>query len=91
MDRLHRVTVIFGPNLLQPKVKAPDEWDNEENTFIDEYYLDKAVAVRARKSIGRKRLTDTGKLRMAAKLASRATAASAGGMAEDDDGDEMMA
>lgn len=74
----------------QPKVQALDQWDDDENAFIDEYYLDKAVAVRARKAIGRKRLTNTGKLRMAAKIASRAAAAG-GSMAEDDEGDEMMA
>ena len=38
---------------------------------MDEYLLTKAVSVRSRRSVGRKRLTETGKRRMAAKLAQR--------------------
>jgi len=53
--------------------------------WMEEYELQKAVAVRTRRSVGRKRLTETGKRRMAAKLVSRAAPRGAG---EDGEGDE---
>lgn len=46
--------------------------------FVAEYERYKAVGVRTRKAVGRKRLTETGKRRMAAKLAARAAPRGAG-------------
>lgn len=79
---------------MQPKMKPvipeDESWGgDEENAFIDEYYLDKAVAVRTRKAQGRKRLTETGKRRMAAKLEARMAAAAGGGGEAEASDDEM--
>lgn len=61
--------------------------------FQEEYALTKAVSVRTRKHCGRKRLTETGKARMAAKLAKRQEAkqgAGAGGGSGDEGGVDAM-
>jgi len=58
---------------------------------LEEYELQKAVAVRTRRSVGRKRLTETGKRRMAAKLVARAAPRGAGeeGEGEEEEGVEV--
>lgn len=61
--------------------------------FQEEYALTKAVSVRTRKHCGRKRLTETGKARMAAKIAKRQEAkqgAGGGGGSGDEGGDDAM-
>ena len=65
--------------------------EEDGGDFLEEYYLTKAVSVRTRKSSGRKRLTESGKQRMAAKNAKRAEAAAprgADGVGADDESDE---
>ena len=57
--------------------------------WFEEYELQKAVAVRTRRSVGRKRLTETGKRRMAAKLVSRVAPRGAGEEGEGEDGVEV--
>ena len=54
--------------------------------FVAEYERYKAVGVRTRKAVGRKRLTETGKRRMAAKLAARAAPRGAG--EDEEEGEE---
>jgi hypothetical protein len=57
--------------------------------WLEEYELQKAVAVRTRRSVGRKRLTETGKRRMAAKLVARAAPRGAGEEGEGEEGVEV--
>lgn len=63
--------------------REEDVMGGEEGGFLEEYELQKAVGVRTRRSMGRKRLTETGKRRMAAKLQARRAPRAAGEEGED--------